>query len=188
MREIRHLLSGTKVGVLSLADFPKCKDVEENGKTFEINAKKKARSYSLHTHSLTLADDSGLMVNYLNGRPGIYSARFAGENCTYHDNNVKLLKLLENVPRNKRGAKFICVMAIYDRGKFVKTVKGECHGVIAYTEKGQNGFGYDPVFIPDGFSRTFAELSPVTKNRISHRGKALRAAKKEVLGYLRKVH
>ena len=92
--ELKHLLKGSKVEVLSLADFPECEDVVENGKTFEANAKKKASAYSRHTKSLTLADDSGLMVNCLNGRPGVYSARFAGEGCAYQDNNKKLLRLL----------------------------------------------------------------------------------------------
>ena len=186
LRELRHLLSGSKVRVLSLADFPKCRDVHETGKTFEANARKKARAYSLHTKSLTLADDSGLMVNFLNGRPGVYSARFAGKGCTYHDNNAKLLKLLSEIPLFKRKANFICVMALYNNGKLLKIVKGECRGTIAFFEKGKRGFGYDPVFIPDGLSKTFAELSPATKNRISHRGKALRAAKKTVLNYLLK--
>lgn len=185
LKEIQRLLKGAKVRVLSLAHFPACKDVVENGKTFEANAKKKARVYSLHTRSLTLADDSGIMVNFLNGRPGIYSARFAGKNCNYRDNNKKLLRSLGDIPSQRRKAKFICVMALYDNGRLVNTVKGECRGVVAFEERGRNGFGYDPVFIPNGFSKTFAELSPSSKNRISHRGKALRAAKIAVLNYLK---
>ena len=185
LRELKHLLSGSKVKVLSLADFPECKDVVENGKTFEANAKKKASFYSRHTKLLTLGDDSGLMVNCLNGRPGVYSARFAGKGCTYQNNNQKLLWLLRKSPSLKRKAKFVCVMALYDNGKPVNVVKGECRGTIAFSEKGKNGFGYDPVFIPEGFSKTFAELSPATKNRISHRGKALRAVKQAVISYLR---
>ena len=186
LRELKALLKGSRVTVLSLADFPECNDVVEDGKTFEANAKKKAKDYSLHTRSLTLADDSGLMVNFLNGRPGVYSARFAGKNCSYHDNNIKLLDLLGDRPILKRKAKFICVMALYDNGKLVKTVKGECLGSIAFSQSGKSGFGYDPVFIPMGFSKTFAELAPATKNRISHRGQALRDAKKAVLNYLKK--
>lgn len=186
LKELKHLLKGSKIEVLSLADFPRCGDVHEDGRTFEANARKKAGIYASHTGALTLADDSGLMVNFLHGQPGVFSARFAGKGCTYHDNNVKLLKLLEKLPPSKRGAKFVCVMALYDRRQFVRAVKGECCGTIAFEERGENGFGYDPVFIPDGFSRTFAELSPATKNRLSHRGKALRAAKKAVLSYLKK--
>ena len=184
LRELKRLFCLSKVKVLSLVNFTPCKDVHENGKTFKANAEKKARIYSLHTQRLTLADDSGLMVNCLNGLPGIYSARFAGKHCNYRDNNSKLLRSLHGIPACKRKGKFICVMALYDNGKLIKTVKGECRGMIAFNERGKSGFGYDPVFIPDGFSKTFAELSPAIKNRISHRGKALRAAKKVVLNYL----
>ncbi len=184
LRELKRLLGGSKVRVLCLSDFPECLDVHENGKTFEANATKTARFYSKHTKSSLLADDSGLMVEALNGRPGVYSSRFAGVGCRYGDNNKKLLRLLKKVPRSKRKAKFICVMALYDNGKLIKIFKEDCCGTIAFSEKGDNGFGYDPVFIPEGYSKTFAELSPITKNRISHRGKALRAAKKEILKYL----
>ncbi len=176
LRELKKLLRGSGIKVLSLRDFPKCAKAAENGRTFEANARKKARYYSIHTRRLTLADDSGLMVSYLNGKPGVYSARFAGPGCTYHDNNRKLLRLLARVPKAKRRAKFVCVMALYDNGRFVNTVRGECQGTIAFEEKGKNGFGYDPVFIPDGFSKTFAQLPPRVKNKISHRGKALKKA------------
>ena len=176
LRELQKLLKGVSIRVRSLVDFPKHRDVMENGKTFEANARKKARLYSRHTKGLVLADDSGLMVSSLKGKPGVYSARFAGPDCTYHDNNRKLLRLLSRVPKTKRRAKFVCVMALYDNGRFVKTVRGECRGTIAFEEKGGNGFGYDPVFIPAGFSKTFAELSPRVKNKISHRGKALKKA------------
>ncbi|HLD76463.1 MAG TPA: RdgB/HAM1 family non-canonical purine NTP pyrophosphatase [Candidatus Norongarragalinales archaeon] len=176
LRELQKLLKGVSIRVRSLVDFPKHRDVMENGKTFEANARKKARLYSRHTKGLVLADDSGLMVSSLKGKPGVYSARFAGPDCTYHDNNRKLLRLLSRVPKTKRRAKFVCVMALYDNGRFVNTVRGECRGTIAFEEKGGNGFGYDPVFIPDGFSKTFAELSPRVKNKISHRGKALKKA------------
>lgn len=184
-REIQKMLSGISLKVSALSDHPECGEVHENGRTFEENAKKKARAYSKHTGALVLADDSGLMVNYLNGRPGVYSARFAGPGCTYQDNNRKLLRLLKKLPAARRGAKFVCVMALYDRGRFVATVKGECRGHIAERELGANGFGYDPVFIPEGYQRSFGELSPSTKNRLSHRGKALRNAKREIIRYLR---
>lgn len=176
LRELQKLLKGASVRVRSLVDFPKCRDVVEDGKTFEANARKKARLYSRHTKGWVLADDSGLMVSYLKGKPGVYSARFAGPGCTYHDNNRKLLRLLMRVPKAKRRAKFVCVMALYDNGRFVNTVRGECQGMITFEETGKNGFGYDPVFIPDGFSKTFAELPPSVKNKISHRGKALKEA------------
>ena len=184
-REIEALLKGAPIEVLSLADFPACPDVKEDGRTYEANAKKKARAYSKVTKRLTLADDSGLGVTRLNGRPGVYSARFAGAGCTYQGNNRKLLKLLKGLPDAQRAAKFVCVMALYDNGRFIETVRGECAGKIAHAVRGANGFGYDPVFIPKGFSKTFAELSAAEKNKISHRGKALRLAKKAVLRCLK---
>ena len=131
-----------------------------------------------------MADDSGLMVNFLRGKPGVYSARFAGKDCTYRDNNRKLLRLLQKVQGKKRAAKFVCVIALYNQGRFVGTVRGECAGKIAAREKGKSGFGYDPVFMPRGSSKTFAELGPQIKNRISHRSKALQKAKKIILKYL----
>jgi XTP/dITP diphosphohydrolase len=184
LRELKSLLRGAKVRVLSLKNFPACRDVHENGRTFESNARKKAAFYSRHTKLPALADDSGLMVHPLNGKPGVYSARFAGSGCTYADNNRKLLRLLKG--KKNRRAKFVSVIAVYDKGKFIQAVKGECRGRIAFEEKGKNGFGYDPVFIPDGFSKTFAELPPRIKNKISHRGRALHLAKKVILGYFKK--
>ena len=181
LREIKILLRDSSFKVFSLNEFCKCPDVVENGRTFEANARKKARFYSQFTQSLALADDSGLVVPYLNGRPGVYSARFAGSGCSYRDNNKKLLHLMMNAKGISRQAKFVCVMALYDRGKLVKTLRGECRGKISFEARGKNGFGYDPVFIPKGFSKTFSELSLKTKNKISHRGKALRLAKKLLL-------
>ena len=201
LRELRRLLGGTKIKVLSLAGFPECPDVKETGKTFEANAKLKARFYSKHVGGLlALADDSGLTVNALNGRPGVYSARFAcpgarfaqrstgtGPGCTYQDNNKKLLRLLKEVPLSKRGAKFVCVVALVKGRRCVGVVRGECRGRIAFSEKGRLGFGYDPVFIPKGSIRTFAEMAPHAKARVSHRGKAMRAAKRALLVYFRRA-
>lgn len=176
-------MRGSRIKVLSLADFKRCADVHETGRTFLANAKLKARAYARHTGMLTLADDSGLMVSALNGKPGVYSARFAGAGCTYLDNNEKLLRLLKHLPLVKRAAKFVSVIAVYQGKKFIGSVKGECRGRIAFEIKGVNGFGYDPVFIPKGFSKTYAELPRVQKNRISHRGRALRKAKALILKY-----
>ncbi len=183
LHELELLLKGSPVRVLSLGDFPRCPEAVEDGRTFEANAKKKARLYSKHTKRPALADDSGLMVNCLNGKPGVYSARFAGKNCSYEENNRKLLKLLKGLPPSKRKAKFVSVIAFYDNGKFIQTVRGECAGSIALESRGVHGFGYDPVFIPRGFSKTFAELAPSTKNKISHRFRALRKIKKAILNY-----
>ena len=178
LRELKRLLRGVRLRVKSLADFQKSPNVKETGKTFEANAKLKARFYSRHVKGLAFADDSGLMVKALNGRPGVYSARFAGQGCTYLDNNRKLIRLLKNTPNAKRGAKFVCVIAIYDNGKLLGVVRGECAGRITHEIRGKQGFGYDPVFIPRGLKKTYAELSKSHKNRISHRGRALRAAVK----------
>ena len=184
LKELQRFLKGSGIQVLSLKDFPGCPEAVESGKTFEANARIKARLYSRHTGILALADDSGLMVNFLKGRPGVYSARFAGPGCGYQDNNRKLLRLLKKTPGPKRLAKFVCVIALYDAGKKIGVVRGECRGRIAFEEKGKNGFGYDPVFIPNGFSKTYAELSAAEKNQISHRGRALRKAKAVLIRHL----
>lgn len=180
-RELQSLLKGAGIRVLSLDDFPGCPEAAETGRTFERNARIKASAYSKHTRMLTLADDSGLMISRLNGKPGVYSARFAGPGCTYRDNNAKVLSLMRNVPASKRSATFVSVIAIYHNGRSIGVVRGECEGKIAFEARGRNGFGYDPIFIPKGCSRTYAELPPAVKNRVSHRGRALRKAKKALL-------
>jgi XTP/dITP diphosphohydrolase len=125
---------------------------------------------------LSLADDSGLEVDALQGKPGVYSARFAGEHATDEENNAKLLKLMESVPDEKRTARFVSVIAICDPQGHVETVRGECKGTIARIPAGNGGFGYDPLFIPQGYEQTYAQLSAEEKNRISHRGVALAKA------------
>jgi XTP/dITP diphosphohydrolase len=185
-RELEHLMKGSKVKVRSLAEFPKMPAVVEDGCTFEENAEKKARVYSRKTASVVLADDSGLEVNALKGAPGVYSARYAGPRCSYSDNNRKLLGALRSVAWPKRKARFVCVISVFDAGKKVGTVRGECEGKIGFLEKGANGFGYDPVFLPKGSAKTYAELSNAEKGRLSHRGKALKKAKRLLLSYLRK--
>ena len=185
--ELKRLLRVSGIKVLSLSDFLKFSEAVEDGKNFIANARKKARWVSLHTKVLTLADDSGLMVFSLQGKPGVYSARFAGPGCSYRDNNRKLLTLLKMHPASKRAAKFVCAMALYDKGRPVAVVQGECRGHIAHTERGQKGFGYDPVFIPTGHTKTFAEFSASQKNQISHRAKALRAICPAILKFWGKV-
>ncbi len=186
LRELEGLMRGTKVRVRLLSEFPKTPSVVEDGKTFEANAEKKARVYSKRTRSVVLADDSGLEVKALNGQPGVYSARFAGPRCKYADNNRKLLQMMRFVSWPKRKACFVSVISVFDNGKKIGTVRGECEGKIGYLEKGGNGFGYDPIFIPKGSAKTYAEMLPREKGRLSHRGKALRLAKKIVLRYLRR--
>lgn len=184
LKELDRLLKGSGIRVRSLADFPACPEARETGRTFEANARIKARAYSRHANTLALADDSGLIVSALGGRPGVYSARFAGPGCTYRDNNRKVLSLLKT--KKSRAAKFISFMALYFNGRPVAVAKGECRGKITQEERGTNGFGYDPVFTPQGFVKTFAELSSKTKNRISHRAKALRAIRPAILKFRNK--
>ena len=183
-RELKALLKGLKIKVLDLNDFQAAPKVEEKGKTFEENAAAKALKIASFTKRLTIADDSGLEVEALGGRPGIYSARFAGENTTYEVNNRKLLRALGGIPKPKRRAKFVCVIAIADKNKLVGLVRGECIGRITFEPKGKNGFGYDPVFFSPKYNKTFAQLSSKEKNSISHRGRALRKARKIIEGCL----
>ncbi|MEA4987146.1 MAG: XTP/dITP diphosphatase [Anaerovorax sp.] len=149
-------------------------EIEEDGKTFEENSEKKAREIMKVCGDITIADDSGLMVDALDGAPGVYSARFSGEDSNDEKNNEKLLMLLKDVPEEKRTAKFVSVITmVYPNGRKI-VARGECKGHILYKGRGNNGFGYDPLFVPDGFDRTFAELSAEEKNKISHRSIALR--------------
>ena len=164
--------------ILSLNDFSGVSQVEEDGRTFLENALKKARFYSRYFGRPTLADDSGLEVNFLRGEPGIYSARYAGEGASTPENNRKLLKEMQGVPLSKRGARFRCVLAVVSpEGKEV-VVEGSCRGRIGFKEVGKKGFGYDPLFVLPSYGKTMAELSIEEKNRISHRGKALRKLRK----------
>jgi len=168
LREIRHILKSPVVG----CSLP----VKENGITFEANAIKKAKAVAKKYGETAIADDSGLMVDCLGGRPGVKSARFATP-PTPENLCGKLLKVMRETGCGVRGAKFVCVIAIaYPSGK-VKTVKGICPGKIIHEMRGSHGFGYDPVFVPTGYKKTFAEMSPSMKNRISHRGRALNKLK-----------
>ncbi len=174
IREIKKIL-GNNFKFVQLYKFPK---IIEDGKTLEENAIKKAKTINKLTNMLTLSDDSGLEVKALGGRPGVYSARFAGERCTYSDNNKKLLKLLKNISYKKREAKFRTVVAIVFPDGKLKTTDGVVSGYIAAQMKGSNGFGYDPVFYYPKLKKTFAQLTTVQKNRISHRAIAFKKAKK----------
>ena len=181
VREIRNILRGIDVKLSGADDFTCFPDVEEDGKTLEENAAKKARVVALALKRWALADDSGLEVDYLEGEPGVYSARWAGSGCTYADNNRKLLRLLRGVPAGGRTARFRCVIALSSpRGK-VTCVEGSIEGRIAPRLRGKNGFGYDPVFIVPRYGKTFAELSGTIKNRISHRALALKKAQKLII-------
>jgi XTP/dITP diphosphohydrolase len=185
IREIKKILSGLQADVLTLEDFLGFPKVVETGKTLEENAILKAETIFKFTHLPALADDSGLEVEALNGAPGVLSSRFAGEQCSYQDNNRRLLLMMKDVPVEKRGVKFVCVVAIAKGIGMVTTVRGEVNGVITTEEKGKNGFGYDPVFLIPRLNRTFAQLSLEEKNKISHRAQAFTKAKEIILkGFL----
>jgi XTP/dITP diphosphohydrolase len=184
LREIKESLRGMEVQILSLTDLPPLPPVKEDGSTFRENALKKARTVAHHTGRLTIADDSGLEVDYLNGDPGVRSARFAGEDASDADNNRKLLQCLEGIPSSQREATFRCVIAVVDPQGKESWVEGVCRGLIGEKERGTLGFGYDPLFIIPDLDKTLAELPLEEKNRISHRGKALAALKRILTDFL----
>ncbi|MEX0607812.1 MAG: RdgB/HAM1 family non-canonical purine NTP pyrophosphatase [Balneolaceae bacterium] len=170
IEEMRNILKPQGIEVLSTKDFPDLKDVVEDAPTLEGNALKKARYVAKETKLPALSDDTGLEVEALGGAPGVYSARYAGEDVTYQDNVLKLLKEMNGV--TNRAAQFRTVVALVD-GDDEFTFEGICRGEILSEQRGEKGFGYDPVFKPQGFSQTFAELESNIKNEISHRGKAI---------------
>jgi XTP/dITP diphosphohydrolase len=172
-KEMKEALQGVPWEILPAFDFPGTPDVAEDGKTLEENSLKKAREVSCFTGLPSLADDTGLFVEALGGQPGIYAARFAGANCTYEDNVKKLLRLLESKPDDCRNACFKTVITLFYPGNSFEQVIGEVEGSIVYEPRGNGGFGYDPIFLPSGYSKVFAEMALEEKNKISHRGKAV---------------
>lgn len=173
LKEFQEILRGFPFEVVSMEQIGINDDIEENGQTFEENALIKARAVHKITGDMVMADDSGLEVDYLNGEPGIYSSRFAGEGASDQDRNQKLLSLLKNVPLEKRSARFVCVIAVVLSDNDYFTVKGTFEGFIGFEPKGQNGFGYDPLFYVPQFNMTSAQMEAHKKHEISHRGKAL---------------
>ena len=184
LNELRRILTPLGINVIGEGDsgisFP---EVEENGTTFEENAMIKAKSACNACSMPAIADDSGLCVDALDGAPGIYSARFAGEGHNDDDNNQKLLTLLKNVPDEKRTARFVCAVACCFPDGRSFTVRGECEGIIAHSLQGNGGFGYDPLFLVDGVS--FGLLTAEQKDKLSHRGKALRLFAKRIKDYIK---
>lgn len=171
LEEIQAIFNFQGLDIYSALDFPDISDTIEDRDTLEGNAIKKAQELCDATGHLTIADDSGLEVEALNGAPGATSARYAGEPCSYADNNAKLLRELEE--KDNRRARFRTVIALARPGQKPLTVEGICDGTIIGELRGEHGFGYDPLFVPDGFVQTFAELPTETKNKISHRARAL---------------
>lgn len=177
MVEIREILGDLPLEILSMKQAGIRADIEENGTSFEENALIKAREVCRLAGEMVLADDSGLEIDYLNGEPGIYSARYMGENTSYRVKNKNLMERLEGVSDEKRTARFVCaIAAVFPDGKEL-VVRGTVEGIIGYEERGENGFGYDPIFYLPERGLTTAELPPEEKNSISHRGNALRKMK-----------
>ena len=180
--EMKKILAELNIEVYSLKDKNINVDVVEDGTTFEENSLKKAKEICEISGMITVADDSGLEVDYLNGAPGIYSARYAGENATDEERYQKLLNELKDVKKEERTARFVSVISIvYPNGDF-KSLRGECEGIITEEPYGNGGFGYDPVFLCPEYNKTFGELSLEEKNKISHRAKALGKLKEYLKG------
>ncbi len=187
MKEIRMILGGTDTEILSMKEAGIALDVEENGTSFEENAQIKARAVAERARTrfkdaVVLADDSGLEIDYLGGEPGIYSARYMGEDTSYRVKNQNLIDRLSGVPDEQRTARFVCaIAAVLPNGECLLT-RGVMEGRIGYAESGENGFGYDPIFILPKYGRTTSDLPPEVKNEESHRGKALRAMREKLRG------
>ena len=178
MKEIREILGDLDIELLSLKDAGIHADIVEDGKTFEENAQIKARTICNLTGEIVLADDSGLEIDYLNKEPGIYSARYMGEDTSYDIKNQTLLDRLEGVPDEKRTARFVCAIAAAMPDGSCEVVRGTMEGIIGHEIAGENGFGYDPIFFLPEYGCTSAELSPEKKNELSHRGEGLRKIRK----------
>jgi len=174
LREIRRCLKGLPLEFLSLRDIGGSGDVEEKGTTFLENAKLKSLAYSSLSEYATLAEDSGLEVDHLDGDPGVLSARYSDPGATEKKNIRKVLRQMKNVPWPGRRARFVCQLVLSHRGRVIKTCRGQVRGFIALEKKGDRGFGYDPIFFYRPFGKTFGELRPEIKNTVSHRGRALK--------------
>lgn len=183
IKEIQMILADLGVEVLTMKEAGIEIDIEENGKNYEENALIKARAVAAHADSVVMADDSGLEIDYLNNEPGIYSARYMGEDTSYRIKNGNLIERLNGVPDEKRTARFVCaIAAVLPDGEEI-TTRGIIEGRIGYEEKGNNGFGYDPIFYVPKFGKTTAELTEEEKNQVSHRGNALMLMKEELKKY-----
>ncbi len=180
-KEVKAIFAGSEIEIISLYDLGNNIDIEEHGTTLRENAFIKAKTvYDIYKVPV-VADDSGLEIEQLNGRPGVYSARYSGENCTYEDNNIKVIDELKNFPEPHK-AKFVSHAVYYDGENEIEAV-GELPGQIIKEQRGTNGFGYDPIFIPDGFDKTISELDFDFKNKISHRAKSFVVLKEKLVNY-----
>jgi len=185
VKEIQMILADMGLAVTTMKEEGIFIDVEENGSTYEENALIKVREVAKYTDAIVMADDSGLEIDYLNKEPGIYSARYMGEDTSYRIKNNNLIDRLEGVPDKERTARFVCaIAAVLPDGREL-TTRGVIEGRIGYEEKGENGFGYDPIFYVPEFGKTTAELTEEEKNKVSHRGRALEKMKEELKKYAR---
>ena len=185
MKEVRMILTDMGVSVVSMKEAGVRADIVENGKTFEENAVIKAKAVMKLTGQIAMADDSGLVIDFLNGEPGIYSARYRGEDTSYTIKNQNLIDRLQGVEESRRTARFVCAIACALPDGTVLTTEGTMEGIIGYESRGENGFGYDPIFYLPEFGCSSAQLSPEKKNELSHRGKALRKMREELEAYLK---
>jgi XTP/dITP diphosphohydrolase len=186
VKEIKSMLDEIGIDLVSLNDYKNAPDIVEDGKSFLQNALKKAKIISEFTGEYVLADDSGLQVDYLNGEPGIYSARYAGEKATDEENNAKLLAKLKNVPSDKRAASFCCALVLYRKDNTYESFESKWNGQIIDEKRGSNGFGYDPIFWVPELKMTAAELPVDIKNKVSHRGQAFIKLKSSLLQEIEK--
>lgn len=185
IREVEAMFEGMGVSVKTMKEAGIRANIIEDGSTFMENAVKKAKTIASYTKAIVLADDSGLVIDHLNGEPGIYSARYLGEDTPYEVKNAKLLSRMEGVEEAKRSARFVCAMAaVMPDGEVLQT-EGVMEGIIGYEAAGENGFGYDPIFYLPEFGMSSAQISPEQKNEVSHRGKALRKMQKLLENKLR---
>ena len=184
MKEVSMILKDLGLPVVSMKEAGIEADIVEDGTAFAENAEIKARAVYEQCHDIVLADDSGLEIDHLNKEPGIYSARYMGEDTSYHIKNANLIERLSGVPDEERSARFVCAIAAVLPDGAVLHSYGTIEGIIGYEEQGENGFGYDPIFYLPEYGCTTAQLAPEVKNELSHRGKALRAMKEQLRGYL----
>ena len=188
LAELKRMLKGHGIRILGLDSFKGLPKIKEDKDTFRANARKKATEISKRVDKLVMADDSGLEVPALGNKPGIYSARYAGASQNDNKNIDKLLKQMRRFKGSKRRARFRCVVCLSKGSKVIRMVEGSVDGSITFKRQGIGGFGYDPVFMPQGFDKTFAQIKPAAKDSISHRGLALIEARQAILRYFQRYH
>ncbi len=184
VREIKSFLEDLPLTIQSLEELDQFNPFSETGRTFDENAREKSLFYSMNWEGLTLAEDSGLEIEALSGEPGVLSARYSGEQATDEKNNQKVLDRMKDMPCEERKARFVSCMVLSQKGKVIKEIKESVEGNIAFEEKGTHGFGYDPLFYYPPLNKTFAEILREEKNKVSHRGRALKKLKEFLLNYM----